>query len=360
MKIAQLAPLYESVPPKLYGGTERVVATVTETLIQNGHEVTLFASGDSKTRANLVPVCPEALRLSKIKDPYADHMLQLAMAYDRAAEFDIIHSHIDYFTFPFAARSPTPTVTTLHGRLDMPELQGIHRYFREHPLVSISDSQRTPIPFANFVGTVYHGLPLEQFRFYSQPGKYLAFLGRISPEKRPDMAIAIAQKAGIPLKIAAKVSDTDRSYFETVVKPLLDPPFIEFIGEINDKERNIFLGESLALLFPIDWPEPFGLAMIESLACGAPVVARPCGSVPEILVQGKTGYIYSQMDQLVRAVQNISQISRGDCRKHIEDHFSAETMTNGYEQIYKKIMAARQAPSSADQLAGRRLRKGSG
>lgn len=260
------------------------MSAITEGLVRNGHEVTLFASGDSKTVAKLVPVCSKAMRFAKIKDPCADHILQLAMVYDRASEFDIIHSHVDYLTFPFSARSATPTVTTLHGRLDMPELQGIHRYYRGHPLVSISDSQRRPFPFANFIGTVYHGLPLEQFQFYSEPGNYLAFLGRISPEKRPDMAIAIARKAGIPLKIAAKVAESDRAYFETMIKPLIDPPFIEFIGEINDQEKNVFLGEAVALLFPIDWPEPFGLAMIESLACGTPVIARPCGSVPEILV----------------------------------------------------------------------------
>jgi glycosyltransferase involved in cell wall biosynthesis len=351
MKIAQVAPLYESVPPKLYGGTERVVSTLTEALIQNGHDVTLFASGDSRTSAELVPVCPEALRLAKIKDPYADHILQLAMVYDRAAEFDVIHSHVDYFTFPFAARSPTPTVTTLHGRLDMPELQGIHQYYRDLPLVSISNSQQAPFPFSNFIGTVYHGLALEQVQFYSKPGTYLAFLGRISPEKRPDMAIAIARKAGIPLKIAAKVGESDRAYFEAVIKPLIVPPHIEFIGEINDQEKNLFLGEALALLFPIDWPEPFGLAMIESLACGTPVIARPCGSVSEILVQGKTGFIHSQMDQLVQAAQKIDKISRKDCRKHVEDHFSAETMANGYERIYKKMIAGWKEPSSAGQLA---------
>jgi glycosyltransferase involved in cell wall biosynthesis len=351
MKIAQLAPLYESVPPRLYGGTERVVSTLTEKLVRNGHEVTLFASGDSETSAELAPVCPEALRLAKIKDPYADHLLQLAMVYDRAAEFDIIHSHVDYFTFPFAVRSATPTVTTLHGRLDTPELQAIHRYYREHPLVSISDSQRTPFPFANFIGTIYHGLPLDQFEFYSEPGKYLAFLGRISPEKGPDLAIAIARKAGIPLKIAAKVGENDRAYFETVIKPMIDPPFVEFIGEINDRERNLFLGEALALLFPINWPEPFGLAMIESLACGTPVLARPCGSVPEILVQGKTGFIHSEVDQLVRAMRHIGKVSRRECRQHIEDHFSVETMTQGYEQLYRKTIASWKAPSSADQLA---------
>lgn len=351
MKIAQLAPLYESVPPKLYGGTERVVSTITEALIQDGHEVTLFASGDSETSAELVPVCPKALRLAEIKDPCADHMLQLAMAYDRAAEFDIIHSHVDYFAFPFAEKSATPTVTTLHGRLDMPELQAIHRHYWEHPLVSISHSQRAPFPFANFVGTVYHGLSLGQIEYYPQPGDYLAFLGRISPEKRPDMAIAIARKAGIPLKIAAKVGENDRVYFETVIKPLLDPPFVEFVGEINDEEKNVFLGEALALVFPIDWPEPFGLAMIESLACGTPVIARPCGSVPEILVQGKTGFIHSELDQMAEAVQKIGQISRKDCRKHVEEHFSAETMTRGYEQIYKKMIGAGKATLQTGQLA---------
>lgn len=346
MKIAQISPLHESVPPKLYGGTERVVSTLTELLVQKEHDVTLFASGDSKTSAKLVAVCPEALRLAKIYDPYADHILQLEMVYERAAEFDIIHSHVDYFTFPFAGRSSTPTVTTLHGRLDMPELLGIHRYYQGMPLISISNSQRAPFPFANFIGTVYHGLPLEQYRYYPKPGHYLAFLGRIAPEKRPDLAVAIAKKTGIPLKIAAKIGDSDRNYFETMIRPLIEPPFIEFIGEINEQEKNAFLGEALAVLFPIDWPEPFGLVMIESLACGTPVIARPCGSVPEILIHGKTGFIHSDLDQLVRDVRQIERISREACRNHVELHFSAEKMAADYEALYDRVVS-----SSTGQLA---------
>lgn len=351
MRIAQISPLFESVPPKFYGGTERVVSTLTEGLIKNGHDVTLFASGDSKTTAQLIPICREALRLSKIKDPCADHILQLAMVYDRADEFDLIHSHVDYYTFPFAQKSTTPTITTLHGRLDMPELQGIHRYFQSHPLISISDSQRAPFPFANWVGTVHHGLPMDQFRFYSEPGDYLAFLGRISPEKRPDIAITIAQKTGIPLKIAAKIGDHDRDYFEAVIRPLMKPPLIEYIGEIGEHEKNDFLGGALALLFPIDWPEPFGLVMIESLACGTPVIARPCGSVNEILVHGTTGFVHSEITDLVRAVDRIGEISRHKCRRHIEKNFSAERMVRGYEQIYENVISFWDRPLSADELA---------
>lgn len=351
MKIAQISPLFESVPPKLYGGTERVVSILTEGLIRNGHEVTLFASGDSKTSAQLVPICREALRLSNTKDPCAEHLLQLAMVYDRADEFDLIHSHADYFTFPFAQKSATPTVTTLHGRLDMPELQGIHRYYQSHPLISISDSQRAPFPFANWVGTVYHGLPMEQYRFYREPGKYLAFLGRIAPEKRPDIAIDIARKTGIPLKIAAKIGEQDRAYFDTVIRPLIDPPLIEFIGEIGEREKNEFLGQALALLFPIDWPEPFGLVMIESLACGTPVIARPCGSVNEILVHGTTGFVHSEIDDLVGAVRRIGEISRQACRNHVEKNFSAEKMVRRYEQLYEEVIALWQRRLSTDELA---------
>ena len=344
MKIAQIAPLYESVPPQLYGGTERVVSTLTEGLAQKGHEVTLFASNDSKTSAKLVPICPKGLRLSKVNDPHADHLLQLSMVYDRADDFDLIHSHVDYFTFPFAAKSATPTVTTLHGRLDMPEIQGIHRYYQSQPLISISRSQRTPLSFANWVGTVYHGLLLERYRFHPEPGEYLAFLGRISPEKGPDIAIQIARKTGIPLKIAAKVAEQDKDYFEKVIKPMIDAPLIEFIGEINDREKNVFLGEAMALLFPIDWPEPFGLVMIESLACGTPVITRPRGSAAELMVQGVTGFIHSEIEQLIEGVGAISRISRKTCRKYVETHFSAARMVREYEQAYEKVLAGRGKP----------------
>ncbi|MBI3805742.1 MAG: glycosyltransferase family 4 protein [Nitrospirae bacterium] len=351
MKIAQIAPLYESVPPRLYGGTERVVSVLTEGLIQRGHDVTLFASGDSTTEARLIPVCPEALRLSGVKDPCADHMLELALVYEQADQFDLIHSHVDYFTFPFAAQAATPTITTLHGRLDPPELQAIHRYYKSHPLISISNSQREPFPFANWAGTVYHGLQMDRHRFYPNPGKYLAFLGRISPEKRPDLAIEIAKRTGVPLKIAAKVSDQDRKYFEQVIRPLITPPLIEYIGEVDEEEKDIFLGEALALLFPIDWPEPFGLVMIESLACGTPVIARPCGSVPEILIDGTTGFIHSELDDLVGAVERIDTLSRRECRKHAETFFSAERMVEQYERIYEKLSATRERPLSAGKLA---------
>ncbi len=338
MRIAQVSPLYEAVPPRLYGGTERVVSFLTEELVRRGHEVTLFASGDSRTSAHLVPCVPKALRLDpKSKDWLSAHILQLEQVVRRAGEFDFIHFHVDTLAFPFARRIAPPHLSTLHGRLDLPELVPLYREFREHPVVSISDHQRTPLPFAGWVGTVYHGLPRDLLSFQPEKGSYLAFLGRISPEKRPDRAIEIARRAGIPLKIAAKVDKADQDYYEAVVKPLLEDPLVEFVGEVNEKEKQEFLGNALALLFPIDWPEPFGLVMIEAMACGTPVVAFRCGSVPEVMEDGVTGFIVDTVDQAVRAVERVPALDRAACRKVFEERFSVERMARDYLRLYAKV-----------------------
>jgi glycosyltransferase involved in cell wall biosynthesis len=341
LRVAQVAPLYERIPPKLYGGTERVVSYITEELVRRGHQVTLFASGDSQTGAKLAPGCPQSLRLAG--KPELGAFLQLPMlsdVYEEAGNrFDIIHSHIDYWTFPFARLTNVPpTVATMHGRLDIDELRPVYGRYRSVPLVSISDAQREPLPLMNWVETIYHGLPRDLLRFSAGPGKYLAFLGRISPEKRPDLAIAVARRVGIPLKIAAKVDAVDRAYFEAVIKPLLSAPDVEYIGEISEAEKSEFLGNALAFMFTIDWPEPFGLAMIEALACGTPVIARPCGSIPEIIRPGVTGFIVKSVDEMVAAVGKIDQISRAGCRKEFESRFTAEIMVDRYEQVYRQLI----------------------
>ena len=340
LRVAQVAPLYESIPPKLYGGTERVVSYVTEELVRRGHQVTLFAAGDARTRAELAPGCPQSLRLAG--KPGLGAALQLPMlcdVYEQAPRrFDVIHSHIDFWSFPFAMRCPVPTIATMHGRLDVDDLHPVYARYRGTPLVSISDVQRAPLPSMNWIKTIHHGLPRDLLRFNPGPGKYLAFLGRISPEKRPDIAIQVARRAGIPFKIAAKVDVVDRDYFETVIKPLLSPPDVEYIGEINDAEKSDFLGNALALMFTIDWPEPFGLAMIEALACGTPVVARPCGSVPEVIRPGVGGFIADGVDDLVAAVGNVSRLSRERCREEFEQRFTVETMVDGYEEVYQQLI----------------------
>ncbi len=341
LRIAQVAPVYESVPPKLYGGTERVVAYLTEELIRRGHEVTLFASADSTAAARIESIHPTALRTAGLATWGASLQLpMLSEVFDRAERFDIIHCHIDYWSFPFARFVATPTVTTLHGRLDIEELLGVYRYYSDVPVVSVSNAQRAPLPELNWAGTIYHGLPRDQIRFNPTPGKYLAFLGRIAAEKRPDLAIEIARRGGFPIKIAAKVDATDRQYFETIIRPLLDSREVEFIGEIAEHEKSEFLGNALALLFPIDWPEPFGLVMIEALACGTPVIARPCGSVPEILRNGVTGLIRSTVDGLVDAVGKVSQVSRQKCREEFERRFTADVMAANYELIYYRLIDA--------------------
>ena len=348
LRIAQVGPLYERVPPKLYGGTERVVSYITEELVRRGHDVTLFASGDSKTSAKLVPGCEQALRL--LGKPELGMSLQLPMlseVFSTARErFDIIHSHIDYWVFPFARMSGVPTVSTMHGRLDIPDLHAVYRRFPEAALVSISDSQREPLKDMNWVATVSHGLPRDLLQFNPNQGKYLAFIGRISPEKRPDLAIEVAKRAGIPLKIAAKVDAVDRQYYLEKIKPLIVAPYVEYIGEINDPQKSEFLGNALGLLFTIDWPEPFGLAMIEALACGTPVVARPCGSVPEVLQQGVTGFMASEVDDLVAAVKKLDTLSRERCRQEFEQRFSVEHMVEGYEAVYHKLIDTNRSVSS--------------
>jgi glycosyltransferase involved in cell wall biosynthesis len=339
MKIAQVAPLHESVPPHYYGGTERVISYLTEELVQQGHEVTLFASGDSVTRAHLVAACPHALRLDEqCMDQLAHHIVLLEHVFRQAQEFDLIHFHIDYLHFPLSVRNATPNITTLHGRLDIPDLVPLYRTFPNQPVVSISDDHRTPLPWLNWQGTVYHGLPEDLHTFHASPGEYLAFLGRISPEKGVEQAITIAEQAGMPLKIAAKIDPHDRQYFETVVQPLLDHPLVEYTGEMGTEEKDAFLGQAYALLFPINWPEPFGLVMIEALACGTPVIAFRHGSVPEVLEDGVTGWIVEGVEEAVQAVGRIASLNRQRCRQVFEERFSARRMTQDYLRIYQRLL----------------------
>ncbi len=345
MKIAQVAPLTEAVPPKLYGGTERMVAYLTDALVELGHEVTLFASGDSATRATLQPIWPRALRLDpNVKDPFAPLFMQLETVARRAHEFDLIHCHIDYFGFPLLRRLATPSVTTLHGRLDLPELAPLYRLYGDIPVVSISNSQRVPLPEANFVATVLHGLPEHAFRKGEGRGGYLAFLGRIAPEKAPDAAIRIAARAGIPLKIAAKVDRVDQEYFKTVVEPLLKDADVEFIGEIREAEKQEFLGNAAALVFPIAWREPFGLVMIEAMACGTPVIAFENGSVPEVLEDALTGFIVHNEDQAVAALRRIGTLDRTRIRGEFERRFTAQRMARNYLKLYARLTQGRRLP----------------
>jgi glycosyltransferase involved in cell wall biosynthesis len=344
MKIAQVSPLYESVPPKMYGGTERIVSYLTEELVNQGHEVTLFASGDSQTRAQLVAACPESLRLKEdCLDQFAHHMLLLEMVQQRKEAFDIIHYHIDYFHFPLSRQSYIPHCTTLHGRLNIPDLQPLYNEYRDMPVVSISNSQRLPLPQANWVDTVYHGLPPDLYTPGEGAGKYLAFIGRISPEKRLDRAIAIAKRTGIPLKVAAKIDNADREYYETHIKHLMDDPMVDFVGEIGDADKGAFLGNALALLFPIDWPEPFGLVMIEAMACGTPVIAYCNGSVSEIISPWKNGFIVTSEDEAVEAVNQAHKISRKGCRQIFEQKFTATQMAKNYLAVYEQLIGAQMA-----------------
>ena len=342
MRIAQVAPLYESVPPRLYGGTERVVSWLADELVQRGHEVTLFASGDSRTHARLVSAWPRALRLDPAQpDPFALHTLELAQAFSRADDFDVVHCHVDYLAFPYGRLVSTPVVHTLHGRLDLRPLIHVLTELREVPLVSISDSQREPLAGLdlNWVATVHHGLPMRDVPAVTtaSDGRYLVFLGRMSAEKRPDLAIAVAKRAGLPLIMAAKVDRPDREYFEREIRPQLGHPLIEYIGEVSDAEKWRLLGDALALLFPIDWPEPFGLAMIEALACGTPVVARPCGAVPEIVRDGEVGFLADTVDELVAAVKRVDVIDRARCRRWAEAQFSVGVMADHYESVYRRL-----------------------
>jgi glycosyltransferase involved in cell wall biosynthesis len=346
MRIAQIAPLYESVPPKYYGGTERVVSYLTEEQVRQGHQVTLFASGDSVTKARLVAACRCSLRLDKhCVDQLAYHIRLLDLVFREADRFDILHFHIDYLHFPLSKRLERPTLTTLHGRLDIPDLPELYREFRAMPLVSISDSQRDPLPWVNWQATVAHGLPENLYTFRAEPGKYLAFLGRISPEKRVDRAIAIARRIGMDLKIAAKVDKVDRAYFKEEIEPLLNHSRVEYVGEIGEEEKNEFLGQAYALLFPIDWPEPFGMVMIEALACGTPVIAYRRGSVSEVMEDGVTGYIVDSFDEAVEAVERIPHLSRRRCRQVFEERFSATRMAQDYVTVYQRLLDGKAVPS---------------
>jgi glycosyltransferase involved in cell wall biosynthesis len=340
MKIAQIAPLMESVPPRLYGGTERIVSYLTEELVRLGHQVTLFASGDSVSRANLVPCVPAALRLdANVRDVIPYYMLMLDRVREQADEFDVLHFHIDQFHFPLFRPVAHRTVTTLHGRQDLHDLKPLYVGFYDMPLISISNAQRRPVPNANFLATVLHGIPAHLHKPTYQPhGEYLAFLGRISPEKRPDRAIRIALETGIPLKIAAKVDKVDEAYFREKIEPLLCRPGIEFIGEINEREKTEFLGEARALLFPIDWPEPFGLSMIEAMACGAPVLAFHCGAVSEIIDPGVTGMIIETMDEAVKVLPQVLALDRRAVRRRFEERFTATRMAKDYLRAYRSLL----------------------
>jgi glycosyltransferase involved in cell wall biosynthesis len=340
MRIAQIAPLAEAVPPKLYGGTERVVSWLTEQLVAEGHDVTLFASGDSETAAKLVPCVPQGLRLSGIRCHIASHIVMLDQVRRRADQFDIIHFHVDLLQHALFQNMAHKCVTTLHGRLDLPDYHPIYRAFPYMPLVSISDNQRTPMPpHVNWLTTVHHGLPASVCPFNPRGGDYLAFLGRIAPEKRPDRAIEIAKRAGVPLRIAAKVDPADREYFEETIEPLMDHPLIEFIGEIDEREKRDFLGHAMALLFPIDWPEPFGLVMIEAMSAGTPVLAWRRGSVPEIIVDGVSGVIVGSMEEAVAGVSRVRSLSRALVRREFEARFTVARMTQGYLEAYERLLA---------------------
>ena len=340
MRIAQVAPLAESVPPRFYGGTERVVSALTEELVRRGHDVVLFASGDSETSAELVACCRVGLRLNPdTRNHVAYTMIELGKVSARAWEFDIIHNHLDYLAMPAARQIRTPMVTTLHGRLDLPELQDVYAEFSDQHLVSISNAQRRPIRHAHWAATVYNGIDLRHFTLGQGSGGYLAFLGRISPEKGVDRAIKIAQAVDMPLRIAAKVDPVDEEYFTAKIKPMLCDPRVEYIGEIDEMQKDEFLGNAFAYLFPINWPEPFGMTMIEAMACGTPVIAMNLGSVPEIVVDGQTGFVCRSQAEMIDAVPRAATLSRRACRMHVETHFSALRMAEMYETAYRTVAA---------------------
>lgn len=340
MKIAQVAPLYESVPPRLYGGTERVVSYITEELVRLNHDVTLYGSGDSRTSGRLRSVCEKALRLEggKLLAPLAHHLNLIETVVQEADEYDIVHFHLDYLPFSQIRRLEIPAVTTLHGRLDIPDLYQLFREFDDMLLISISDAQRAPMPWASWLTTVHHGIPEELHTPNYAQGEYLAFLGRISPEKRVDRAIEIAGEVGMPLRVAAKIDEIDRRYFEAEISDLLADSDVEFIGEIGDAEKTEFLGNAAALLFPIDWPEPFGLVMIEALACGTPVIAFRGGSVAEIIEHGVTGFIVQSVDEAVHAVKRVSEIDRRVCRRQFMERFTARRMCERYIAAYERAI----------------------
>jgi glycosyltransferase involved in cell wall biosynthesis len=351
MRIAQIAPLYESVPPKLYGGTERVVSYLTEELVSEGHDVTLFASADSLTSARLISSGRKALRLdSNCVDQLACHYVMLEKVRQLAPEFDVLHFHVDYLHFPFSRNCGVPHLTTLHGRLNIPELAPLHCAFPDTPVVSISMSQRKPLRRANWIGNVYHGIPAPTRPHGTGKGNYLAFIGRISKEKRVDRAIEIALRAGMPLKIAAKVDPSDREYYETQIKHLLKNPLIEYIGEIGEEQKPEFLGNAYAQVFPIDWPEPFGLCMIEAMCWGTPTIAFNCGSVPEVLRDGVTGFVVNNVDEAVEAVPKVSSLSRAACRREFDKRFRASRMAHDYVSLYESLMESDPLPVAAPRI----------
>lgn len=349
MKIAQVSPLYESVPPCQYGGTERIVSYLTEELIRQGHEVTLFASGDSKTSAKLIAPCRRALRRDpECRDPLAAHIVMIEEVFRRAAEFDVIHFHIDYLHFPYSIRMGTPAVTTLHGRLDIPDLAPLHRTFRGPSLISISTAQRVPLPWVNWIGTVHHGLPEDLYSLETAPDPYLVFVGRISPEKGLDKAIEIARQSGMLLKIGAKIDAVDRNYYESEIRPLLTGSGVEFLGEVSDREKQQLIGKASALLFPVNWPEPFGIVMLEAMACGTPVIAFPRGSVSEVLDNGANGYIANDVSEAVNAVKLLPSFDRAACRKVFEKRFSARRMTKSYLDLYRTLVRSKTTETVAE------------
>jgi glycosyltransferase involved in cell wall biosynthesis len=340
MRIAQIAPLQESVPPHGYGGTERVVSWLTEELVRRGHQVTMFASGDSETSATLVPVVPQALRPIGVADYLPATMLCLGMAFERADEFDVIHSHVDVPAIPFSRMVKTPVVFTMHGRLDLPVYRQLYDAYPDANLVSVSNNQRRLLPAWNWAGTVYNGIGLEECTFHPRPGEYLAFLGRISEEKGVEDAIAVARMAGVPLKIAAKIDPRDRAYYERI-RHLIEGPGVEFLGEINQRQKDAFLGQACALIFPIRWPEPFGLVMVEAMAAGTPVIAGRFGSVPEVLEDGVTGFICDSNEEMALALERVLELDRERCRSTVAERFSAAAMADGYEGVYRKLVSRR-------------------
>jgi glycosyltransferase involved in cell wall biosynthesis len=360
MRIAQVAPLFESVPPRGYGGTERVVSYLTEELVRLGHEVTLFASGDSQTAAKLVPVCPTALWHDVgCSDNLPHHIRLIELVFEDVSRFDVIHFHCDYLHFPLLRRHPCASVTTLHGRLHAPDLLPLFEEYPEVPLVSISHAQRRPLPWANWQATVYHGLPLDIHTFRPRPGDYLAFLGRISPDKGLDRAVAIARQAGMPLKVAARICPEDRDYYQRTIEPLLTEArgWVEMLGEVGGRQKDEFLGNARAVLFPIDWPEPFGLVMIEALACGTPVIAWRNGSVPEVLEEGVSGFIVDNLADAVSAVRQVGQLSRLVCRQVFEDCYNVGRMTQDYLQVYRHlIQSGPPSPAVRQQRSRNKLR----
>jgi glycosyltransferase involved in cell wall biosynthesis len=348
MRIAQVAPLFESIPPKLYGGTERVVSYLTEELVRLGHEVTLFASGDSETKAKLVAACPRALwQDSDCREALPHHVRLMELIFHDVSRFDAIHFHCDYLHFPMLRRHPCPNVTTLHGQLHIPDLKPLFGEYNEVPLVSVSNYQRRPIPDANWLSTIHHGLPLDLHTYREKPGDYLAFLGRLSPEKRVDRAIEIARRAGMKLKIAARIYPEERAYFQETIKPLLheSQSWVEFIGEVGGKEKDAFLGNALALLFPVDWPEPFGLVMIEAMACGTPVIGWRNGSVPEVIADGVAGFVVDNLEDAVRAVERVSGLSRIACRQIFEKRFNVARMAQDYVEVYRRLEQTSMEPA---------------